>query len=456
MNNLTLTQITKVCDGELFSHQGFLDHEVKGVVIDSRQVEEGYLFIATVGERVDSHNFIDDVFSKGASAVLCEKTPSNPKGPYILVKNSFIALKEIAKFYRMQLDIKVVGITGSVGKTSTKEIIASTLAEKYSVLKTEGNYNNEIGLPLTILKIRDYHEVAVLEMGISEFGEMERLSEIAKPDICVITNIGQCHLETLGSREGILKAKTEVFLHMKEDAFVCLNGDDDMLSSISTVGSREPIFYGFGANNTVTVTKLVNNGLLGSHCDIHLNGNILSTTVPLPGEHMVSNAMAAATVGALLSMKDDEIIRGIANVKSVGGRSNIIKTKQFTLIDDCYNASPVSMKSAIDLLNTVSSNKVAILGDMFELGANEKELHKEVGTYPNTGLVNTLLCVGPLSYHLYQGAKETGFTGNLLYFESKEALITELPSILKEGDSILIKASNGMGFRQVVDYLKEF
>ena len=211
MKNMTLRNIADACFGQLVCKDGQEQYEIKGAVLDSRLVEEGYLFFATKGERVDGHSFIAQVADKKAACVVCEKAPENVEIPYILVEDSFVALKQIAAFYRSNLTIPVVGITGSVGKTSTKEIISSVLSTRFNVLKTEGNFNNEVGLPLTILRIRDEHKVAVVEMGINHFGEMHRLSEIAKPDICVITNIGQCHLEFLGSREGILKAKTEIF-----------------------------------------------------------------------------------------------------------------------------------------------------------------------------------------------------------------------------------------------------
>ena len=228
MKSLTLKKIAEVCKGTLHCCGKGTDGEIAGVVLDSRQIKKGYLFIATRGERADGHRFIPQVFSSGAAGVVCEEKPEDKSGPYILVEDSFQALRDIAGFYRQQLDVTVVGVTGSVGKTSTKEFISSVLETKYKVLKTEGNFNNEIGLPLTILRIRRCHEVAVVEMGISDFGEMHRLSEIAKPDICVLTNIGQCHLENLKSREGILKAKTEIFDFMGEKGRVCINGDDDI------------------------------------------------------------------------------------------------------------------------------------------------------------------------------------------------------------------------------------
>ncbi|NLK27365.1 MAG: UDP-N-acetylmuramoyl-tripeptide--D-alanyl-D-alanine ligase, partial [Clostridiales bacterium] len=296
MRNMTLSAIANACNGRLIGGEEFSTKEAAGVYLDSRQVGQDDIFIATVGERVDGHDYIDEVYAKGALAVICEKAPSAPKGPYILVENSLLALKLIAKWYRMQLDIKVVGITGSVGKTSTKEFVSSVLKQGYSVLKTEGNFNNEIGLPLTVLKIRDHHEIAVLEMGINQFGEMDRLSEIAKPDICVITNIGQCHLENLGSRQGILKAKSEIFNHMKVDGIACINGDDDMLSTLEVVKGRKPLRFGMNTTNDFFATDVISKGLFGSSCKIHIGQNEFDVNIPLPGEHMIYNALAATAV----------------------------------------------------------------------------------------------------------------------------------------------------------------
>jgi UDP-N-acetylmuramoyl-tripeptide--D-alanyl-D-alanine ligase len=371
----------------------------------------------------------------------------------------------------MQLNIKVVGITGSVGKTSTKEFISSVLSKKYNVLKTEGNFNNEIGMPLTILKIRSGHEVAVLEMGISNFGEMHRLSEIARPDICVITNIGQCHLENLGSRQGILKAKSEIFDFMNEDGYVCVNGDDDMLATLTEVKGRKPLRFGMNtdgspSSNDVFADGIKTNGLFGSACLIHADGGSFPAEIPLPGEHMVLNALAATAVGLLLNLTSDEIAEGIKSVKPLGGRSNIIRQKKWTIIDDCYNANPVSMKAAIDLLTKADTRKVAILGDMFELGSRENALHKEIGSYAASKELDLLVCTGRLSGYMYEGALEAlkelpADTGKgasslkVIYFETRDALIEKLPGILQENDTILVKASHGMGFEHVVNALTD-
>lgn len=466
MKNMNLSQIAAACGGQIIGDYP-IDKEISGAVIDSRKVEQDYLFIATVGERVDGHSFINTAFDQGAMAAVSEKLLIDAKGPYILVKNSFEALKKIAAWYRHSLAITVVGITGSVGKTTTKEFISSVLEQKYKVLKTEGNFNNEIGLPLTILRLREEHEIAVLEMGISDFGEMHRLSEIARPDICVITNIGQCHLENLGSREGILKAKSEIFDFINENASICLNGDDDMLSTITKIKGITPIRFGMKASNHIFADDIHTLGLFGSSFTIQSEDTLLlpkpgdnssfSTVTLLPGEHMILNALAATAVGRILQLSNEEIDAGIRTVKSVGGRSNIIRLEQHTLIDDCYNANPVSMKAAIDLLNQADTRKIAILGDMFELGEDEYLLHSEVGAYA-ASKVDLLICVGNLSKQMYHGAldaiKQTISPCQPLYFESRDEMLTNLKTLLRNKDTILIKASHGMHFNEVVQYLK--
>lgn len=452
MKNLTLHNIAKAVNGKLFRAEGKEQLEVKGVVLDSRKVEKDFLFVATVGERVDGHSFIAQVFEKGALCVICEKAPQNPKGAYILVESSFQALKDVARFYRESLDIKVVGITGSVGKTSTKEFVASVLATHYEVLKTEGNFNNEVGLPLTVLRIQENIEVAVLEMGISDFGEMHRLSEIAKPDICVITNIGQCHLENLGTRDGILKAKTEIFDFMNENGSICLNGDDDKLITIQNVNGRKPVFFGRKEVHAIYATDCENQGLSGSKARIHREGRSFEAVVTLPGEHMIYNALAATAVATVLGLSDEEIQAGIAAVKPVGGRSHIIHRENVTIIDDCYNANPVSMKAAIDLLSMADSRTVAVLGDMFELGSNENTLHYEVGAYAAEKGIDMILCVGHLSRNMYEGASAVkDSTSKVYYFADKAALLEQLGGLLQAGDSVLVKASHGMHFEELIE-----
>ena len=463
MKNMTLENIEKACGGRYIGTEAEKKTEVLGVVIDSRQVESGYLFVAIPGEKVDGHKFIPDVFAKGAAAVLSEQQLEDPAGPYIIVESTTKALRDLAEYYRKSLDIKVVGITGSVGKTSTKEMIASVLSEKYRVLKTEGNYNNEIGLPLTIFKIRAEHEVAVLEMGISEFGEMHRLATMANPDICVITNIGLCHLENLKTRDGILKAKTESFAHLKKDGIAILNGDDDKLSTIRQVGDKEPVFYGMeekmeyreDAKKSVYATGVENLGLYGMQARIHTPEGERDVRIPIPGEHNVYNALAATAVGLSLGLSLDQISSGILKAKTIGGRTNLLNTGSMTVIDDCYNANPVSMKASIDVLATAEGRKIAVLGDMGELGENEKKLHYEVGEYLAKKEIDVLFCAGELSEEIAKAAQKESKTCEVYYFKTRDALLEQLLPFLKKGDTVLVKASHFMEYPKIVKALTD-
>lgn len=457
MKNLTVETIVKVCEGTLYGKELVKDgaKEAAGVVLDSRLLQEGYVFIATRGEKVDGHKFIPSVFEKGAFAVICEEIPEKLTGPCIQVKDSFLALKKLAAFYRQQLKLKVIGITGSVGKTSTKEFVAGVLSAKYNVWKTQGNFNNEVGLPLTVLQLRDEHEIAVLEMGISDFGEMHRLSEIARPDICMLTNIGQCHLEFLGDRDGVLKAKTEIFDFMNPNGTIFVNGDDDKLITLKEKWQEKLVTFGRNKNNDVFAAGEISKGLLGSVVDICGKLDISSVQIPLPGEHMVLNALAASAVADMLGLSQDEIKAGMKKVESVSGRSNIIKQQDLILIDDCYNANPVSMKAAIELLQSANERKVAILGDMFELGEGEKELHYEVGQY-TIGKVDVLICVGNLAKYMYEGAMaDKDEDASILYIKEKEEVYSQLKNIIMPQDTILLKASHGMGFADIVSWFEK-
>ena len=328
------------------------------------------------------------------------------------------------------------------------------MSEKYETLKTEGNFNNEVGLPLTILRIRDEHKVAVVEMGINHFGEMHRLSEIAKPDICVITNIGQCHLEFLGDRDGVLKAKTEIFDFLNPNGMIFVNGDDDKLVTLRERWQDKLVCFGRGAANDVYAANEVSKGLLGSTMNIVGSMELKDVQIPLPGEHMVLNALAAAAVAKYLQLSLEEIKEGIKHVQAVSGRSNLIPYEEFVLIDDCYNANPVSMKAAIDLLQSANGRKVAVLGDMFELGEEEEKLHYEVGEYTKNK-VDYLVCVGNLAEQIYKGAnanKSENMT--LLYLQDKEDVYKHLKEIIKPQDTILLKASHGMGFADIVSWFE--
>jgi UDP-N-acetylmuramoyl-tripeptide--D-alanyl-D-alanine ligase len=457
MPNMTLKNIAGACEGTYIGAKELEDKVICGAVIDSRLVEEDYLFIPIKGERVDGHKFITQVFEKGACCVLSEVELENPAGPYIRVESSEVALKKIAAFYRQSLPIKVVGITGSVGKTSTKEMIASVVSQKYNVHKTAGNFNNEIGLPLTVFGIRAEHEVAILEMGISDFNEMHRLATVANPDICVITNIGLCHLENLGTRDGILQAKTECFEHMKEGGLAILNGDDDKLSTKKNVNGRDTVFYGIGTGNGIYATDVANLGFEGMSAVIHTPQGELEAYITIPGEHNVYNALAATAVGLELGLTLEEIQKGIAEAKTIAGRTNVIRANGYNVIDDCYNANPVSMEAALDVLSHAKGRTIAVLGDMGELGENEKALHFGVGKCVAEKKIHTLFCAGSLAAEYKAGveasADDVKDVCQVFYFENRDDMIESILSYVKEGDNILIKASHFMDFPKVVEAL---
>lgn len=457
MKELTLAQIAEACGGTLIGGNEAKEYTVTGVVIDSRRVKAGDLFVAIPGEKVDGHKFIPDVLKKGAYALSQQRLDVD--GAYILVEDTITAMKRLARFYRNTLDIKVVGITGSVGKTSTKEMIASVLGTKFRVHKTQGNFNNGIGLPLTIFQIEKEHQVAVLEMGISEFGEMHELADMAQPDIMVITNIGLCHLENLKTRDGILKAKTESFAHLKPDGVVILNGDDDKLSTVEQVAGRKPVFYGIKGRNlcetSVCADAVTEHGLEGMTAEFHTPQGDMEVFIPIPGEHNVYNALAATCVAEQLGLSMDEIKCGIAAASTISGRTNLIHTKGMTVIDDCYNANPVSMKASLDVLSKAGGRKIAVLGDMGELGEDEKQLHYEVGTYAGTLPIDLLFCVGTLSGKLAEGAKKQNPTLTVKHYATREEMTEELLATVKEGDTVLVKASHFMEFPKVVAALTE-
>ena len=455
MKNLTLRNIARVCRGIYHGEEKALDQEVSSITTDSRKVESGSLFVPIVGERVDAHKFIPDVMEKGCLVTLSERELPGAEYSYIQVESSLQAVKDIAEFYLEQLQISVIGITGSVGKTSTKEVIASVLKEKYRTLKTQGNFNNELGLPLTVFRLRDEDEIAVLEMGISDFGEMTRLARIAKPDTCVITNIGTCHLENLGDRDGVLKAKTEIFSSLKEKGHIILNGDDDKLCTVEEYKGIRPVFFGLDKNRDVYADEIESKGLKGVACRIHMGEESFRVLVPIPGIHMVYNALAAAAVGRIYGLTKEEIKKGIESLEAISGRFKMIETDSLLIVDDCYNANPMSMKASLNVLHDGAGRRVAILGDMGELGADEIRLHEEVGAHAASCGIDCCICVGELSAHMAQAAKKTAPDFEVIHMNTREELLTHLSEFVQKGDTVLVKASHFMKFEEVVKALEE-
>lgn len=461
MKHMSLQNIASACQGTYYGKDSKKELEITGVAIDSRKIEQGFLFVPIKGERVDGHNFIPQVMENGALCTLSEKELPNADYPYILVDSTVQALQDLAMYYRSCLNIKVVGITGSVGKTSTKEMVASVLGQKYSVLKTAGNFNNEIGLPLTIFNIREEHEVAILEMGIDGFEQMHCLAKIARPDIGIITNIGCCHLEALGDRDGVLKAKTEMFDFMNENPIILLNGDDDKLCTVEEVDGQKPVFFGLEDSNAYYATDIESLGLKGTRCTLHLaDGNTVTAQIHIPGNHMVYNALAGAAAGCALGLTPEEIKAGIEKLVPVAGRNNLIETEHLLVIDDCYNANPMSMKASLDVLANALGRKVAIIGDMKELGENENSLHFETGIYASEKSIDMICCIGPLAKYMAEGAREAKESQDynehqiVCYFETKEDFLAQMNTIIEKGDTILVKASNSMKFTEIVELLQ--
>ena len=421
---------------------------ITSIVTDSRKAGEGALFAAIRGGRVDGHDYIPAVKEQGAVCVLCERKPETDI-PYILVESTPIALKGIAAYYRSLFSIPFIGITGSVGKTSTKELIYSVLKEKYRTHKTQGNFNNELGVPLTLFGLEEEHQAAVIEMGISGFSEMTRLSKMVRPDISVITNIGCCHLENLKDRDGVLKAKTEMFSYLSENGHIVLCGDDDKLSTVTDYNGIRPIFYGIDTDREYYAEEIEDHLLLGSDCTLCHKDVRIRVHIPAPGRHMVENALAAFVVGELLGLTPEEIKRGIESFKNVGSRSRIIDNGRYTVIDDCYNANPTSVKAGLDTLCAIKGRTVAVLGDMKELGEDELSLHEEVGRYAKERGIDLLIAVGALSKKLSEG-----FGEGAVYFESVDLACEKIRDLIKDGDTVLVKASHSMHFERIVEALQ--
>ncbi len=472
--HMTLREIEQATGGAYHGDTSLLDEAVSGVYIDSRLVTQGCLFVPIKGARVDGHSFIPQVMQAGALCTLSEEDLSDTSAPYIRVNSTEQALQDLACWYRSTLTIPIIGITGSYGKTSAKEMISAILSAHFNVLKTEGNFNNRIGLPLTVFKIRPEHNAAVLEMGISDFGEMTVLAKIARPDIAVITTIGDCHLEQLGDRAGVYKAKSEMFDYMKDPAGpVILRADDDILGAVGSVGGRTPYFYGMErlnphavndkAENDAYVSSVISHGLDGTDCTLHLRDESFPVHVPIPGMHSLYHMMAGAMIGRILGMKPEEIAAGAASVKTIPGHGNIVRTEQYIILDDCYNANPSSMEAALSTLSQTDRRRVAILGDMGELGENERDLHYEVGSFAGTCPPDLMICIGPLAREIMHGFQDTpagrkaseSETETTVCYNTKEDFLRDIHRLIKDGDAVLVKASHFMGFEEIVDKLIE-
>ena len=445
-------EIVEATNGILQS--GDINQDITGFIQDSRSVKKGDMYIPIIGERLNGHDFIQSAFDNGASAIITSADVSYPDKIVIKVKDTTVALQQMAAYLREHRNVKVVGITGSVGKTSTKDMVYSVVGKKYRTLKTLGNYNNEIGLPLTILRMQD-EEVLILEMGMNHLGEMSLLSKIAKPDIAVITNVGTAHIGELGSRENILKAKLEIIDGMSADSTLIINSDNDMLKTID-IKTLKMIRVGIDSLQSLQylgrAVELLEDG---SIFNVIINGEVKKVEVPVQGKHFVLNALLAIAIGQELDIPVDQCIQGIKEFELTKNRMDkIVLKNNITVIGGTYNASEDSMKSSLDVLANYKQRRIAVLADMLEMGSFSKELHSSVGSYVANKGIDILLCVGDDANYIVEGAKKQGMQ-NITYCKNNQEVINCLENLLTTNDVVLLKGSNGMNLKDVVAHLKE-
>lgn len=454
METIRLKEVAEAISGEILIIGA--TEEFSNVTIDSREVSKGDIFIAIKGENFDGHKFVRGAIDKGAKlCIVHEKDQyenlSEEDVSVILVKDTKRALLDLAAYYISTLDIKVIGITGSTGKTSTKDLMAAALSERYNVFKTQGNFNNDIGLPLMIFKLDKTYEVAILEMGMSNLGEIDTLAKVAKPSIGVITNIGTSHLENLKTRENILKAKLEIANNFTKDNVLIINGDNDMLHDYNT-NKYKIVKIGIDNDYNFKGCRIIINKD-SIEFGVKENGKDADATikVPVPGKHNVLNSLLAIAVARELKVTYEEIQKGIQNLESTSMRLDVVKVDDYTIINDAYNASPDSMEAALDVLKQYSGRRVAILGTMKELGDNSPRAHEQVGAYAKASGVDLMLTLGEFNDNFKNGYGSENF----MAFDSMDELISDLRKIIKPSDVLLIKASRSMKFEDIIKELQK-
>ena len=448
MKTMTLCAAAEVCGGKLI---GCADPAlpIGRAVVDSRAIQPGDLFVAYRGEKTDGHRFIAAALEKGAVCALAETLPEGVRGPVILVENVQAALEKICAAYRESLHIPVIGITGSVGKTTAKEMISAVLSQGLRVLKTEGNHNNQIGVPMTVSRIEAEHEAAVVEMGISGFGEMTTLTKIARPTIAVFTVIGRAHLEFLHDLDGVFRAKTEMIALMPEDGVVIVNGDDEKLKKLTC--RQRLLRFGTGADCDIRADEIALTPEGGTRCRIVYGDRVLHAEIPAFGLQMVYAALEGAAVGFVMGLSDAQIEAGIASYETVGRRNAVMDTGYVTLIDDCYNANPESMRCAVDSLIRRPGRHVCLLADMLEMGPDSERMHLDLGRYAREKGIDLVAACGTLGRRIAEGAGDRG-----RWYPTTEELKAALPELLRRGDNVLVKASQGMHLDTVAEAVKAY
>ena len=450
MRYLTPRKIEEITGGEYIGDENAYSVHIEGAVRDNHDVTPGNLFVCIKGDRVDGHSFANSAYKSGAACCLAEHVIPDAEGPYVLVESTREALKTLGAYYRRLFNIPVIGITGSVGKTSAKELIAAVLGAKIRVLKTPMNLNNELGVPLTLLSLNEQHDAAVIEMGISSFGEMSRLAQMVKPNIFVMTKIGYSHTDELGDLNGVLRAKSEALAYMDPDGIAILNGDDDLLWEYDP--KMRKITFGLGKHNDFRAENIRMEGTDAVICDIVSGTGLFPVRIPAYGSHLASLAPAAAIVGRLLGLSDVEVSRGLLSYVPVGGRANVNDTGRITLINDCYNANPHSVEAALTSLCAQPGRRVAILGDMLGLGEHSDSLHREIGDFAARNGIDIFICCGEKAMLIYDNYRHTN-SGPAYYYPAKADLIAALPGLIKKGDKVLVKASHSMRFEEILPYL---
>ena len=458
MKNITVKDIIKICDGKLIC--GDENIVCKDFQKDTRLIKNGDVYVGIKGENFDGNTLYEKAFENGAEVcIVSGREVKEYEGKTIIkVEDSIKALQQIAEYKRNLYNIPVIAVTGSVGKTSTKDIIASVMSQKYKVLKTQGNLNNHIGLPITILQLEE-HDALVVEMGMNHFGEISVLTNIAHPTMCAISNIGTSHIGILGSRENILKAKLEILEGTKESSPIAINNDNDLLHKWAKENNLSHKIITYGIENESDVRAInIQSFEDKSVFDVDIKGKIYKVEVPVGGNHFVYNALAAICVGLENGIEIEKIIEGIGKFELTKRRMEVIKSAiGATIINDTYNASYDSMKAGLEYLHSVNGNKkIAILGDMLELGEYEKEMHEKVGEEVIKNKIDILITVGKASSNIVRKVIELGGIKNIKIYECKnnEEAIKFAKEELKEGDIAFVKASNGMHFDEIVEKIK--
>ena len=447
MQTLSVLDIIKATDGMLIS--GTVEAEINSITTDSRKAADGVLFIPLKGEKADGHDFIEFALRNGALSIT-ERDGEYSFGTVVKVKDTRKALGDIARYYKMKYPVKSVAITGSVGKTTTKDLVYSVIAQGYKTHKTPNNFNNDIGVPLTIFGMEQGTEAAVIEMGMNHFGEISYLSDIARPDCAIITNIGMSHIENLGSQEGVFRAKMEIAENFTEQNTLFVNGDDKFLGSICNTPYKL-IRFGMSDTNDVCAKDIVNNGLMGTEFTAVYPDGEFRCEVRQPGEHNIYNALAAVCAGLHFGLNETQIAAGLRDCLYTASRLEITEHRGMEIINDCYNSSPDSVRAALKVMNnTLKPRKVAILGDILEMGTYAKDAHFELGKTVKELGVDLLVTAGENAKHIAEGAKTAGLD-NVVSYETTDELREHIAEIVKNGDCILVKASHGMEFYKIAD-----